>query len=75
MSQFSPDKEFYEAPTGGVGSSCKSCAHCPWMGLNSLQNLDECVAELKNEIELNDNLIDLAKKPLDKMIQFNAQRL
>ena len=26
----------------------------------------------KNEIELNDNLIDLAKKPLDKMIQFNA---
>ena len=72
MSQFSPDKEFYEAPTGGVGSSCKSCAHCPWMGLNSLQNLDECVAELKNEIDLNDNLIDLAKKPLDKMIQFNA---
>ena len=31
MMQLSPNKEFFEAPTGGVGSSCKSCAHCPWM--------------------------------------------
>ena len=72
MTQFSPDKEFYEAPTGGVGSSCKSCAHCPWMGLNSLHNLDKCVLELNNEIQLDENLIKLAKEPLDKMIQFNA---
>ena len=40
MAQLSPEKEFFEAPTGGSGSSCKSCAHCPWMGLNSLTNLD-----------------------------------
>ena len=46
MSQFSLNKEFFEAPTGGVCSSCKSCAHCPWMGLNSLYNLDKCVLEL-----------------------------
>ena len=72
MSQFSPDKEFYEAPTGGVGSSCKSCAHCPWMGLNSLYNLDKCVLELNNEIQLDESLIKSAKEPLDKMIQFNA---
>ena len=30
MAQISPEKEFFEAPTGGTGSSCKSCAHCPW---------------------------------------------
>ena len=72
MSQFSPNKEFFEAPTGGVGSSCKSCAHCPWMGLNSLNNLDKCVLELKNEIQLDESLIQSAKEPLDKMIQFNA---
>ena len=72
MSQFSPNKEFFEAPTGGVGSSCKSCAHCPWMGLNSLYNLDKCVLELKNEIQLDESLIQSAKEPLDKMIQFNA---
>ena len=72
MSQFSPNKEFFEAPTGGVGSSCKSCAHCPWMGLNSLYNLDKCVLELNNEIQLDESLIQSAKEPLDKMIQFNA---
>ena len=72
MSQFSPNKEFFEAPTGGVGSSCKSCAHCPWMGLNSLFNLDKCVLELNNEIQLDESLIKSAKEPLDKMIQFNA---
>ena len=72
MSQFSPNKEFFEAPTGGVGSSCKSCAHCPWMGLNSLYNLDKCILELKNEIQLDESLIQSAKEPLDKMIQFNA---
>ena len=72
MSQFSPNKEFFEAPTGGVGSSCKSCAHCPWMGLNSLYNLDKCVLELNNEIQLDESLIKSAKEPLDKMIQFNA---
>ena len=72
MSQFSPNKEFFEAPTGGVGSTCKSCAHCPWMGLNSLYNLDKCVLELNNEIQLDESLIKSAKEPLDKMIQFNA---
>ena len=48
MQQFSPEKEFFEAPTGGVGSSCKSCAHCPWMGLNSLKNVEIYTRELTN---------------------------
>ena len=72
MMQLSPNKEFFEAPTGGVGSSCKSCAHCPWMGLNSLQNLDTCIDKLSNEILLKDSIIQKAKIPLDKMINFNV---
>jgi quinolinate synthase len=72
MAQLSPEKEFFEAPTGGSGSSCKSCAHCPWMGLNSLTNLDECVRTLANEINLDSDLIQQAKIPLDKMISFNV---
>ena len=72
MAQLSPEKEFFEAPTGGVGSSCKSCAHCPWMGLNSLKNLNECVEQLINEITLPEDLIRKAKIPLDKMINFNV---
>ena len=72
MAQLSPEKEFFEAPTGGSGSSCKSCAHCPWMGLNSLANLDECVRTLANEINLDSDIIQQAKIPLDKMISFNV---
>lgn len=72
MAQLSPEKEFFEAPTGGSGSSCKSCAHCPWMGLNSLTNLDVCVRTLANEINLDSDLIQQAKIPLDKMISFNV---
>ena len=67
-----PEKEFFEAPTGGSGSSCKSCAHCPWMGLNSLTNLEVCVKTLANEINLDEELIQQAKIPLDKMISFNV---
>ena len=72
MTQLSPEKEFFEAPTGGSGSSCKSCAHCPWMGLNSLTNLEVCVKTLANEINLDEELIQQAKIPLDKMISFNV---
>ena len=72
MAQLSPEKEFFEAPTGGSGSSCKSCAHCPWMGLNSLTNLEVCVKILANEINLDEGLIQQAKIPLDKMISFNV---
>ena len=61
---------FFEAPTGGTGSSCKSCAHCPWMGLNSLKNLEHCTDELTNEINLDSTIIKKAKVPLDKMINF-----
>ena len=71
MQQFSPKKEFFEAPTGGVGSSCKSCAHCPWMGLNSLKNVEVCTRELTNEITLDSLVIEKARVPLDKMINFS----
>ena len=64
--------ECFEAPTGGVGSTCKSCAHCPWMGLNSLKNLNQCIDKLTNEIELDHSIIEKAKVPLDKMINFNV---
>ena len=39
MKQAAPDKMFLEAPTGGKGATCVSCAHCPWMAMNGLRNL------------------------------------
>ena len=37
MQQLCPDKEFVEAPTAGNGAACRSCAHCPWMAMNTQQ--------------------------------------
>ena len=39
MQQLNPDKIFIEAPTAGEGATCRSCAHCPWMAMNTLEQL------------------------------------
>jgi quinolinate synthase len=39
MKKLAPGKTLMEAPTEGEGATCQSCARCPWMGMNSLQNL------------------------------------
>jgi hypothetical protein len=41
MRMAAPGKHFIEAPTAGNSATCKSCAHCPWMAMNGLQNLAE----------------------------------
>jgi quinolinate synthase len=39
MRQLAPGKVLIEAPTAGRSASCKSCAHCPWMAMNALQDV------------------------------------
>jgi quinolinate synthase len=70
MQQQSPDKLFIEAPTGGKGATCRSCAHCPWMAMNDLANLELCLKELSNEIILPKDIIENASRSLLRMINF-----
>ena len=67
-----PNKEFFEAPTAGNGATCKSCSQCPWMGLNSLQNLEEVLKKLDNEIIVDPEVAMQAKISLSKMINFQS---
>ena len=73
MQQAVPDKELLVAPTGGNGATCRSCANCPWMGMNSLENLMECLEQGSNEIEVDAALGTQARRSLDRMMNFNAQ--
>lgn len=73
MQQLAPAKTFIEAPTAGRGATCRSCAHCPWMALNALQNLKETLEQGNNEIILAPNLIERAAIPLQRMLDFKAQ--
>ena len=71
MKKFSLNKIFLEAPTEGEGATCKSCGRCPWMNLNIVQKLLDVFTTKTNEIILSPDIIDKAKKPIDRMINFN----
>ena len=76
MQQLCPDKIFVEAPTAGNGAACRSCAHCPWMAMNTLERTLQCLREGSNEIFVEPALIPQALKPLKRMLDFTqAARL
>jgi len=60
------------APTGGSGATCRSCANCPWMGMNSLENLLQCLQQGSNAIEVDSEVSLLAKRSLERMMNFKA---
>ncbi len=70
MHQLAPEKELIEAPTAGEGATCQSCAHCPWMGMNSLQNLLEVLRNGRNEIDVSADLAARARIPIKRMLDF-----
>jgi len=77
MRQAQPEKLFLEAPTSGVGATCKSCAHCPWMAMNTLeqlaQTLEAAVAGgAAQDIEVDPQLCLRARLPIDRMLEFAA---
>ena len=71
MKQAAGDKVLIEAPTAGVGATCESCAHCPWMAMNNLRNLSESLETMHNEILINENIRKKAVLPLERMLSFN----
>ena len=75
MQQAVPDKQWLVAPTGGSGATCRSCASCPWMGMNSLENLLSCIEEGSNEVFVDADIAKLAVQSLDRMMNFKAQHL
>lgn len=75
MQQAAPGKNLIEAPTGGNGATCRSCAHCPWMAMNGLQAIESALVEgdtAEHEIFVDDSLREKALIPLDRMLSFAA---
>ena len=75
MHQAAPDKRLLAVPTGGDSASCVSCAHCPWMAINSLDNL---AAVLENsaghEIEIEESVRKRALIPIKRMLEFSRAK-
>ncbi len=74
MKQIAPDKEFIEAPTQGEGATCRSCAHCPWMAMNGLHNLEETLDRRDNEIQVPERVRLRACQATERMIAFAEER-
>jgi len=73
MHQAAPNKTFIAAPTAGKGATCVSCAHCPWMAMNGLENLAECLEQGSNEVFVDAELGARAMIPLQRMLNFAAE--
>ncbi|GAB2191017.1 quinolinate synthase NadA [Sessilibacter sp. MAH2] len=74
MQQLCPDKEFIIAPTAGSGATCRSCANCPWMAMNSLESIVQVLETGNNEIFVDPELGERAMKPLTRMLNFSVEK-
>jgi len=70
LQKLCPDKKFIQAPTGGHGATCKSCARCPWMLMNTVKLVELCLQTGEHEIHVEPNIIKKAQVPLQRMIEF-----
>ena len=68
MKKNEPKKEFVVAP--GNDGSC-SCSNCPYMELNTLEKLRDCLLNLSPQINIDNQLILKAKKPLNVMLKLS----
>ena len=65
----SPKKTFIPAPPN---NSC-ACNDCPHMKLNSLEKLYLCMKYEEPEVTLTKEIIEKAKKPIERMLEISAQ--
>ncbi len=73
MQQACPDKTLIIAPTAGNGATCRSCANCPWMAMNSLDALEAVFEQSDNEIFVDTELAKRSMKPLQRMLDFKKR--
>ncbi len=68
MQKASPEKTFIEGPND---SGC-ACNECPYMRLNTLEKLLDCLKNHKPEIVMEESLRQKAYLPLKKMLELSA---
>ncbi|MFP4602748.1 MAG: quinolinate synthase NadA [Halochromatium sp.] len=74
MHQLAPDKQLIAAPTAGEGATCESCAHCPWMAMNALQNLAIVLERGDQEIAIDASIRQRAALPIQRMLDFAREQ-
>jgi quinolinate synthase len=70
MRQLAPGKVLIEAPTGGDSATCKSCAHCPWMAMNSVTGVIAALETGSGEVVVDETVRERALVSIDRMLDF-----
>jgi quinolinate synthase len=73
MRQLAPNKVLIEAPTAGDSATCKSCAHCPWMAMNSLTDILHCLEHDSGEVFVVEPTRQEALDCIERMLTFTKE--
>ena len=63
LHRLAPEKHFYFVPN----ENC-NCSECPYMKMNTLEKLRDCLDTLSPRIELSEDIMHRARLPLDRML-------
>jgi quinolinate synthase len=63
LERLAPGKQFYFV----ANESC-NCSECPYMRLNTLEKLRDCLETLEPHVEVSPDLIERARIPLERML-------
>jgi quinolinate synthase len=63
-----PGKEFIPAPT----DNCR-CNECRFMKMNTLEKVHDCMSRLAPQIELPIDILEKAKRPIERMLEISAR--
>jgi quinolinate synthase len=74
MRAVAPTKILLEAPTAGKGATCRSCAECPWMAMNSLVKIRDVLRDGSNEIVVPFDIAQQARIPIERLLEFSKKR-
>jgi quinolinate synthase len=69
MQKASPHKTFIPAPPA---NTC-ACNDCPYMKLNTLEKVYNCLKYETPEVDLPLDVIERARKPIERMLEISAQ--
>jgi quinolinate synthase len=69
MKKASPEKEFIIVPSD---ETC-ACNDCPYMKLNTMQKLYLCLKNERPEIRLDEDIIEKARLPIEKMLEISKR--
>jgi quinolinate synthase len=64
-----PDKELIQIP--GMDESC-ACNRCPYMRLNTMEKLRDCLRDLAPEVTVPEEIRVRALRPLARMLELSS---